>query len=64
MVDPSLPGNNFLQRLEGVELNNRILEGITFIDTPGVLSGEKQRFQRGYDFEGVIRWFADRWAWT
>jgi EH domain-containing protein 1 len=35
-----------------------LLDQITFVDTPGVLSGEKQRTQRSYDFTGVISWFA------
>lgn len=36
----------------------KLLQHITFVDTPGVLSGEKQRTQRSYDFTGVTSWFA------
>ena len=36
----------------------KLLEHITFVDSPGVLSGEKQRTQRAYDFTGVTSWFA------
>lgn len=53
-------GNNFLSRLEGVEMNAAVLKNITLVDTPGVLSGEKQNAGRNYDYEGVMKWFAER----
>lgn len=52
-------GNNFLSRMEAAELNSPILNNVTIIDTPGILSGQKQR-SRNYDYEAVMKWFAER----
>ncbi|CAK0872706.1 unnamed protein product, partial [Prorocentrum cordatum] len=67
VVDKSMPftqlshfGNAFLSRFEAAKLNSAVLEGISLIDSPGVLAGEKQRVNRGYEFEAVTKWFADR----
>lgn len=53
-------GSGFLNRFEVVQVPSPVLRSITFIDTPGVLSGEKQRLNRTYDFAEVIHYFADR----
>lgn len=51
-------GGAFLSKFECSQMPHTLLDQITFVDTPGVLSGEKQRTQRTYDFTGVISWFA------
>lgn len=53
-------GMSFLNRFEAALCNSPVLQQLTFIDTPGVLSGEKQRVNRQYNFTEVIEWFADR----
>ncbi|KAJ3696192.1 hypothetical protein LUZ60_001569 [Juncus effusus] len=51
-------GTSFLSKFECSQMPHPLLEHITFVDSPGVLSGEKQRTQRSYDFTGVTSWFA------
>ncbi|RLU17240.1 hypothetical protein DMN91_011309 [Ooceraea biroi] len=53
-------GNAFLNRLQCSTVASPVLKGISIVDTPGILSGEKQRVDRGYDFTGVLEWFAER----
>ncbi|KAK4259077.1 hypothetical protein QN277_005450 [Acacia crassicarpa] len=64
-VDADMPfsglttfGGSFLSKFQCSQLPHPLLDEIIFVDTPGVLSGEKQRTQRSYDFTGVISWFA------
>lgn len=66
-VHPDLPfrglerfGVSFLSRLEGSQLPSSVLRSITLVDTPGILSGEKQRVNRGYDFTKVVQWYAEK----
>ncbi|KAE9596381.1 putative Dynamin superfamily, P-loop containing nucleoside triphosphate hydrolase [Lupinus albus] len=51
-------GTSFLSKFECSQMHHPLLEHITFVDSPGVLSGDKQRTQRAYDFTGVTSWFA------
>lgn len=53
-------GTGFLNKMECAQTNSTILENLTFVDTPGVLSGEKQRIGRSYDFVAVMAWFAEK----
>lgn len=53
-------GNAFLNRFQCSAQPNKVLESISIVDTPGILSGEKQRVNRGYDFSAVIEWLAER----
>ncbi|XP_075048938.1 EH domain-containing protein 4 [Mixophyes fleayi] len=67
VVDPKKPfrklnsfGNAFLNRFMCSQVPNQVLKSISIIDSPGILSGEKQRISRGYDFCQVLQWFAER----
>lgn len=52
-------GTAFLHKFEAAIVTDApLLDRLSFVDTPGVLSGEKQK--REYDFLRVARWFAER----
>ena len=67
-VQPDLPytslasfGNGLLSKLEGVSVSGApILESVSFVDSPGVLSGEKQRVDRSYSFVDVVGLLSSR----
>ncbi len=48
-------GNAFMNRLQCCRLDSPVLREITLVDTPGILSGEKQSLDRGYDYTAVGR---------
>eukprot|EP00062_Callorhinchus_milii_P009019 gi/632952357/ref/XP_007891806.1/ PREDICTED: sarcalumenin isoform X2 [Callorhinchus milii] len=52
-------GQNFLEKLVGVEIPHKLLERVTFVDTPGIIENRKQQ-ERGYPFNEVCQWFIDR----
>jgi len=53
-------GNAFLNRFQCSQAKSEVLRSISIVDTPGILSGEKQRVDRGYNFTGILEWFAER----
>ena len=54
-------GSAFLSKFQASSCDAKLLEEVTIIDTPGVLSGEKQRIDRGVlPFVHVCEWFAAR----
>lgn len=53
-------GARFLQNFQALALPADALEDISFIDSPGILSGHKQHRDRNYTFTSVAAWMAER----
>ncbi|KAJ1445255.1 P-loop containing nucleoside triphosphate hydrolase protein [Pelagophyceae sp. CCMP2097] len=53
-------GSAFLNKFCISELDCELTQKLTLIDTPGILAGTKQTLGRTYDYEKIVRWFADR----
>ncbi|CAG0887961.1 unnamed protein product [Cyprideis torosa] len=67
VTDPNKPfralqkfGASFVSRFRAVTVPADILKGITFVDTPGVLSAERSKTDRGYSFPQILSWLAER----
>ncbi|KAI7791460.1 putative sarcalumenin-like, partial [Triplophysa rosa] len=52
-------GQGFLEKLVGIEMPHKLLERVTFVDTPGIIENRKQQ-ERGYPYSDVCQWFIDR----
>ena len=44
-------GQNFLKRLTGIEMPHKLLERVTFVDTPGIMENRKQQERGDVDVE-------------
>lgn len=53
-------GSNFLSKFNVAFTDSPLVDLFTLIDTPGVLSGDKQRLGRSYDYVKTVEWFAQR----
>lgn len=52
-------GKGFMEHFTGIQFPSKILEKLTFIDTPGIIENRKQQ-ERGYPFNEVCDWFIQR----
>lgn len=58
-------GQGFLERLVGIEMPHKLLERVTFVDTPGIIENRKQQ-ERGKDqskhLSSIERWIEERYC--
>lgn len=66
-TDPDLPfgslghfGPTFLSHFRRRARPVPLLKDVTLVDTPGMIDAAREEWGRGYDFTGVVRWFAER----
>ncbi|CAG9534573.1 unnamed protein product [Cercopithifilaria johnstoni] len=53
-------GDVFLNKLRATRFKAPLLKYISIIDTPGILTGDKQVESRGYDFSKVIKFLSSK----
>ena len=53
-------GPRFLSHLRMRMLPLQRLQKISLVDTPGMIDSADSQADRGYDFRGAVRWFAER----
>eukprot|EP00095_Tigriopus_kingsejongensis_P011320 maker-scaffold1444_size41037-snap-gene-0.7 protein:Tk11320 transcript:maker-scaffold1444_size41037-snap-gene-0.7-mRNA-1 annotation:"sarcalumenin isoform x2" len=53
-------GQEFLKKLKGKKMPNKLLESVTFAEIPGVLeTGSARKIDRRYPFNDACQWFID-----
>lgn len=53
-------GPKFLSHLKLKSIPNTRLERVTLVDSPGMIDSADANAQREYNFQSVVRWFAER----
>ncbi|VDN28876.1 unnamed protein product, partial [Gongylonema pulchrum] len=56
----SMFGDVFLNKLRATRFKSPLLKYVSIIDTPGILTGDKQVESRGYDFAQVIKFLSNK----
>jgi GTPase SAR1 family protein len=53
-------GNAFLNKFFLAQMDNTVLDSLAFVDTPGILAGDVNRLNRGYNVADALEWFASK----
>ncbi len=53
-------GDDLVKHLRLKRRPNELLQDVTLVDSPGMIDEAKHESGRGFDFPGVVQWFADR----